>query len=473
ATSPLNATGGKLPASTTPQSGVESTGTSESSENPAEGRASPVVSAATAAFMARRPRLPPESPVSAENSEPIRIDLTRDDLGRVLAGRKLRNGAQITASGFGPRQSSPIVVENVWIRLKFEQTEGPPLVLSPKSLESARQDAFITVRHGGLEITGGAFNASATDKSGVRSFLQAVDSDLALRNCRVQGPAISGTHGRGLIQWTRAGNHPQERLFAGEFEGYAAVDNCFLVGSGTLLEADLSRRALFIRNSVLIARDDLLAVNLSSAESQVGGAIDLETTTLSAAGSFFRITAAALDIPADAPMTVFVDRCVFGPPVHSGKHPVQPTLVSYTGPLIETRQLDWWENRSGYAPDISSFLRADDAPVEPQDFERQWQNRWDAAQVIEPLTGPQGVVLNHDLPQRPEDRLKLEPADFALYPASRAATWDAGTRAIGASIADLQIPHIRPTADPAPVRSPGKRGKTSKSPPANPSKPGF
>jgi serine/threonine-protein kinase len=462
-----------------PETGTPATGgpTSDPAATPAGTEAAdksePDDSAATAVFTARRPRLPPESPVGAENPEPIRIDLTREDLGRALAGRQLRNGVRIMASGFGSRQSSPIVVENVWIRLAFEPMEGPPLVVSPKSVAAASGEAFITVRHGGLEITGGAFQASMTDRSGARSFLRAIDSDLALRNCRVQGPVSSAARGHALIEWQRREGPPPERMFAGEFKGYAVLESCFLIGSGTILEADMSDKALFVRNSVLVSRDDLLAINLRSTESQVGGAIDLEATTLSAAGSFFRITAAAVDIPTDRPFTVFSDRCVFAPPLRAGKDRVAPTLVSYSGPLLETRQLDWWENHSGYAPDIGAFLRADDAPIEPQDFERQWQSRWDASQVIAPLTGPQGVVLDQDLPQRPEDRLKIEPGDFTLYPPSHASRWDGGTRAIGAPIASLRVPPLYPSESPAPARSAVPRSKSSKSPAKNSAKPGF
>jgi serine/threonine-protein kinase len=450
------------PPAETGLAGTNSAGAAESAD-----------SAAVAAFRAHRPRLPPVSAVSAENSEPIRVDLSREDLGRFLAGRKLHNGTQIVASGFGSRQSSPIVVENVWIRLTFEQTEGPPLVLSPKSAGSTRQEAFITVRNGGLEVAGGAFNVSMAEKSGARSFLRAIDSDLAMRNCRVLGPASSGSRGQSLFEWQRAEGQPPERMFAGAFEGYAAFESCFVIGSGTILKADMSRRALFVRNSVLISRDDLLAVDLRSPVSQVGGAIDLETATLSAAGSFFRITPAAVDLPTDQPFTVFADRCVFGPPLRSGKAPVQPALVSSSDALIETRQLDWWENHCGYAPDLGCFLRTNDAPAEPQDFERQWQSRWDRAQVIQPLTGSHGVVLNQDLPQRPEDRLKVEPADFALYPASQASTWDGGTGPIGAPIASLRVPPLYATGNPAPARPPAPRGKPAKSRTTNPPKPGF
>ena len=64
--------------------------------------------------------------------ETIRIDLTKTtDLGKVLSTKKLQSGMQIVASGHGTRQSSPITIQSAWVRLKFEQTDGAPLVIQP------------------------------------------------------------------------------------------------------------------------------------------------------------------------------------------------------------------------------------------------------------------------------------------------------------------------------------------------------
>src|SRR6185436_7549644 len=125
---------------------------------------------------------------------------------------------------------------------------------------------------------------------------------------------------------------------------------------------------MFFRNCVLVARDDLLSINLRGAESENAGAVDVETTTLSAAGSFFKVAAAALETPTSNPLQVFADRCVFGPPLHSGTQKTEPTLLSYSGPLIATRQLAWSENHCGYAPDIAAFLRDESVSLQPQDF---------------------------------------------------------------------------------------------------------
>lgn len=423
----------------------------------------------------QRPILPPgliNGPVAAEV---IQVDLNKQDLGKVLAGRKLTNGTQIIASGFGPRQSSPIVIQNAWVRLRFEQADGQPLVITPKGGESARTadaasrpNSFIVVVNGGLEISGGAFMLSGSEKGAPpRWFIQATDSDLALVRCRIQGPLLGSNLNLGLIQWVESNRQVPPRTFSAPLAGYAVLDRCFLVGAGKLIEADLRQRALFIRNSVLVARDDLLDIRLAGDDGKIAGAIDLETSTFSATGSFFKVAASPGESTATAPLAVFADRCVFAPPLRSVQQKVSPTLLSYRGPLLSGKQMTWWEDHCAYTLDIATYLRDEAAPAVPQDFINVWQAQWGATHVLDALTGPQGVALQSELPQKSEDRAKLEPTDFTLHPTSRAATHDDGAP-IGAPLAALDVPPLRP-----PTGAGSGKGKTTKPAPAKNQKPAF
>ena len=106
-------------------------------------------------------------------------------------------------------------------------------------------------------------------------------------------------------------------------------------------------------------------------------------------------------------LAAFADRELDGAPAQQMERArVRPTLLAYSGPLFDKQELAWWENRCGYAPDMTSLLREESAAVEPQDFQRVWIARWGGPRVIEPLTGPQGVVLLHELPQK-ADELRL------------------------------------------------------------------
>ncbi|MFN0052572.1 MAG: protein kinase domain-containing protein [Planctomycetales bacterium] len=419
--------------------------------------------------VARRPAAPAGLFGGPAASEVIQVDLTKHDLGKFLAERKLKMGARIVASGSGVRQTSPIVIRNVWVRLNFVQTDGPPLVLAPRSSEGSRggnagtgTDAMITVSRGGLEIVGGAFTIPAGVKaSWPQVFIQAIDSDLVLRQCRLQGPLDDRSRQQGLVQWLRREATPPERPFVADRSGYAAFDGCYLIGSGVLVQADLRQRALFFRDCVLASRDDVLGIQLGGLDPQIGGALDLESTTLSAGGNFLQLAGAELATPTNAPLVVTVSRCVFAPGVRGAGRTGASTLLACADAVLATRQISWWEDHCGYSLDIGTFHRSDATSATAQNFTASWLERWGSAQVVAPLTGPQGVYLRKDLPQKPDERARLEPIDFALHPSSKAATWDGGERSIGAPLANLHIPPIRGPAG-ASTGTAGTSGKKDK-----------
>lgn len=405
----------------------------------------------------------------APAGETVRIELDRNaDLGKILALRGLQSGMQIVVSGAGMRASSPIVIKNVNVRMRFEQGDGPPLVLTPgggdKSGDTRQSEAFIDVSNGGLVLEGAAISTSGTARI-PKWFIRAVDADLGLRRCRLQGPLAGTLRNEGLVRWERRDGATPARTSLGAAPAYLACEESFLFGSGTLIDADPQQRALSIRNSVLVSREDVLSLNLAGAGPEIGGTVDLENCTLSAAGNFFRVTAAPLTMPARMPLAVFVDRCVYAPPLKSGQES-GPTLLRHKGALFDTRQLAWWENRCGYASDVFCFSRGenDPAPASPQDFASGWRARWPKGQVIEPLTGNRGVVLAAPLPQRADERQKVEPASFLLHPQCQAATWDGGQRPIGAPLATMNVPPLRPV----PAGDKSKRGKTAPQPQQRP-----
>jgi hypothetical protein len=205
---------------------------------------------------------------------------------------------------------------------------------------------------------------------------------------------------------------------------------------------------------------------LRDGQSQQHGSLQLDTSTLSAAGSLLKISCGPQGIAGGLPLSVFADRSVFAPPLRSGSSKSPTALVSLNGPILEQKALQWWESHCGHAADLQTLL-VDGAPAEPADFIQGWRDRWGANQVVAPLIGPQGVLLAKELPTRPEDRTKIEPVDFQLHPASRAAVSDAGMRPIGAPLGTMTVPPLRG----APSASSGSKGKQAK-PPA-PVKPVF
>lgn len=387
----------------------------------------------------------------------IRVDVAKEDLGKFLERQQLQNGTQIIASGSGRQQSSPIVIENVWVRLQFEQTEGAPLVLAPKAGES-KYDGFISVVNGGIEITGGAFTTPTSERQALpKWFIQVIDGDLAMWHCRVQGSLNGAARNKGLVQILSRSGRPPARLFEGSYDGYAWFDSCYLAGSGTMIEADTRRRALVVKNCVVVSRDDLFTFNIGQPDAEVGSVVDVSYSTLSAADCFYQMRAGDLGAPSASPLVLFADRCVYAPPLRTGQQKVTPTLLAYAGPVLDQKQVTWWEKRCGYAPEITRFLRAEaeNSSTAPQDFEKVWVNQWGTGQVSEHLLGVKGVVLQKDLPTKADERTKLEPTDFQLHSACRAATWD-DKRPIGAYIGTMNIPPLRASAVAADKKKPAK-----------------
>lgn len=428
-----------------------------------------VVSLVPARVAATRPALP-RGLFDSPASNVIRVDVTKEDLGKFLERQKLQNGTHIIASGSGQRSSSPIVIENSWVRLQFEQTEGAPLVLVPKSAES-KYDGFITVVNGGIEIVGAAFTMPASERQAMpKWFIQIIDGDLAMWHCRVQGALNGAARNKGLIQVLSRSGRPPARLFEGRYDGYTWFDSCYLAGSGTMIEADTRRRTLVVKNCVVASRDDLFSLNVGQPDSDVGSTVDVSYSTLSAANRFFQVHGSDLGAPSESPVVLYADRCVFAPPLRAGQQKVTPTLLSYAGPVLDQKQIVWWEKRCGYAPEITRFLRseADSAATPAQDFEKIWVSQWGTGQISEPLLGVKGVVLQKELPTKAEDRAKLEPTDFQLHAACRAATWD-DKRTIGAYIGVMNVPALRPSAVAAEKKKPAKTAP----PTSGSSQPGF
>ncbi len=397
----------------------------------------------------------------------LRVDASKEDLGKFLERQTLQNGTEIIVSGSGNPSSSPIVIEGVWVRLTFQPPAEASLVLSPRSAES-KQDGFITVINGGLEIVGGAFTIPSSERQHVPKWMiRVVDGDLAMSRCRIHGPMGGATRNKGLIQLHRSSGKAPARMFDGAFEGYAAFSDCFLIGSGTLLEADMHRRAVFFRNSIAVSRDDLLSLNIREKDPQIGGVVDMSYSTLSATDCFVHVNGAELGSPTDSPLLFVADRCVFAPPLRSGQQRSSPKLFGYAGPVLEEKQVSWWENRCGYSADISHLLVGDSEPpaTGPQDFEKVWVGQWGASQVVEPLLGIKGVVLKGDLPTKLEDRLKLEPANFQLHASAKAMTWDGANQAIGAAVAKMNPPLLRAIGSAA---SPKTKAPAKKQAPATP-----
>jgi eukaryotic-like serine/threonine-protein kinase len=419
----------------------------------------------------RRPTPPPqivdvESPVHT-----LRIDLTRQNLGAVLAQSDWPSGTLVIASGFGNRTSSPIRVSGKSLRIEFVQRRGAALVLSPEyrelpSVESGEDvyQAFISVQDGTIELVNGRFRLPATKRQALPQwFLHADDGSFSLRNCQVFGPMLDSANYRGLIGWQQQASSPATAAADRKSRQYALVADSFLATYGPLMEAQPVGRDIMLQNSVLVSLDDLFDFDLSGGDAQVDAAFEARRCTFSAARSFFTVRTSDTGAPTSSPLALFVEENVFAGPADSGSDRNAARLLTCIGPVRAQKRLDWWERSNGYAPEITVFLHdgGDAEPAGAQDFDRDWIQVWGADRVTRPLTGSGGVRLTERLPEK----TKLVPASFELDAKSTAQRWAEDGSPIGADISQFGSSPRARTADP-PDSSKTRTGQPAKSRPA-------
>jgi hypothetical protein len=423
------------------------------------------------------PMRPPfqEGLLARGDSTTLRVDLMKEDLGKAIAGLRLRTGMTVVASGNNRHLCTPFTIDGVWVHLKFEQTDGPPLILTPRGPGANRgsgalsDDALISVRSGGLELSNAAFDAPTDDRKPIpRWYVQGLNSDLVLRNCRIEGPMTSGGTNLGVVQWLRNGAGTPNRSpdFPHEADAYLVIQESYLSGSGSVVQADMSRRSLFARNSVMVARDTLFNLRAGTGDSANGGTVDVERCTFSAAGHLFRIDGAAAPLDSSTPMQLFADRCVFAPPVKIGERTAGCVMLASPAAILSRRQVRWGESYCGYASEISRFLQSSEKPGDTGETLgfRDWEKKWGPLRVVSPLLGRDGVKLAEALP----DRRKLEPGSFRLQRNCDAMTWAPYGNLIGADVRTMNVPETRPSKS----AGSGSSGTTKGTSPGSKTKPG-
>jgi hypothetical protein len=257
----------------------------------------------------------------------------------------------------------------------------------------------------------------------------AVDSNVVLTNCELQGPDKGQAPFQGVIRFATAGA-PSAAPPA------LAIIDSFVHSPGTLVRADVGAGTLFVRNSLLVARGTGFDLRPRAVGDELPLVVDIIGSTLAGNQTVFQWTAASLGQAPRTPVRVFVDETVFGPPfsIRAGDAS-QPTLVTYVGPLLEQRQVEWWGQSNGVSAEIKHLLRPEGAlPTVEQSGPNAWNDAWGAGHDIRLLTRADGVTLADPLPAKRE---ALRPKSYALHPNSKAIVWAEG-RPIGADLAALE-----------------------------------
>jgi serine/threonine-protein kinase len=417
--------------------------------------------------LAERPISPSAIFQSSDPVQTVSVDLTKEDLGRVVSRGNWRSGTLFVASGSGTRKSSPIQVRNIAIRIEFRQTVGRPLQIEPKAVnprtakrEGLLSDALISVDEGGrIEIANARFRIpNSKSVSYPKWLLVAREGSFSFENCLVLGPTVRNSRTEGLIRWERPPGAPVKSMGAGRYEQYGEIRDSYFNGSGKLLKLDIAGRALIVSNSVLVSSGDLFDLNIRGEGPLIHGAAHIVHSTLSANRTFFKISADPRNQSATQPLLLLVKHTVFAPPM-SGAAQNGPTLLNYNAAVARTeRQMQWWGQANGYTHLLRKHL---DGPAERNGsaelFETGWGNAWQKTACLRPLHGS-GVLSLKNI--RLPTTTRPEPTDFALDPKSKATGWTVDGRPIGASVDTLK--HVAPVSSPTTSKPAGDKANPSR-----------
>jgi serine/threonine protein kinase len=393
--------------------------------------------------LADRPALLRELYRKLQIENTITVDITKQDLGRVISGTNWPDGTLFLVTGSGRRSSSPIRVNNKSLRIRFQPDKGKAIVIFPKqllvktSINSAESEkAFLSVSRGTIEIENGAFHIpNATRNAYVRWFLFLDDGNFFIKNTYIQGPTLDHPAYKGLIRFSRSPQRHPDSSALSRYDGMGRIVDCSFISQGTLISADMHRNAILCENSLLVSRGRLFHLNLVEANRRHDAALDINQCTLSAPETIFDVTSSSFAGIKVEPLRFFVSRTVFAPGVKTVLgEPAHPALLVYPKNALSRREITWWGNANGYSDDFTVFLQSQSATqTSIQKIETNWIGAWDVERIFRPLFGTGSVRLIGEVP----NSTTLTVGDFQLEAACAAARWTEDGNPIGADISVL------------------------------------
>ena len=403
----------------------------------------------------REGREPPVAP-----DADLIINADQQDVGETLAQADLADDALVVITGSGEHPSSPIRAQNRSLRLRFISTGNDELILTPK--EDAQ--ALIEVVAGNLEVEGAGFGLDARTTTIPRWFVRVEGGNLTLRNCRLRGPVNDNSTFEAAVCWQRGDRFPLTRPKAGDsplpviYDGYCIVSDCFLVGTGRLIDADMRGRAMFLENNVFVARNDFLRLGIEGDLGTFGAYVELirNTACLLGGGTFFEVPPSGYDGEASGPLRFFSQDNLFCKAFDLT--PEKPSLLRYDDSDLHRNRLVWQETSNAYWR-LGRYLGTASGDDESQqEFRKDWVRTWGLAHVKDFSVG---LVPDFEARRFREERSM--PEDFALRSPSEVPA------GVGADVTRLAAPSkpSKPRAssknDPR-SRQPGTRTRKSRRP---------
>jgi hypothetical protein len=227
------------------------------------------------------------------------------------------------------------------------------------------------------------------------------------------------------------------------------------MGSGSLFRIRAGTGVIGLTNSLFVSHGDVLDFQFAPPPEGVPpAALIADHVTFSATRSPFHVQAADAPPPLP-PFRFYVSQCVFAPPLPQKDQPGLSTLISQAGTRADLQFIQWWGSANGVAPEIASFLCADNerTPTEKQNGLAAWQSAWGEDQDLRLLTDSHGVVLDQPISNKTGG---LRPLQFLLSATSAAAKWADDGGPIGANV--RQLDPLGPVDKPKDSGKPAKKG---------------
>jgi hypothetical protein len=401
------------------------------------------------AALAQRPD-PPAASVAPQPGTPLLVDLTKQDLGLMIERDKLPDNTMIVATGSGRCQISPFRVAGRSLRIRFEQGNGPPLSLVPKTIGRARPQWIMLAEQGGLHLEGAALQIDqAAARAGFQTMFSVVDSQLRLDRCRLLDANPNPAEDAVLVDWVGTTNGAALTVFQSSLQGTGAPVR--VAGS----------RGRIVMDNVLLA-GGRAAMHVAPQAADGGCSIDIDWNHVTAAsnGPAIDFRLPAEDAAWNRKLRMFVENSAFLASSTAGEKSDQSRVAGAEPPGNTAKCVEWWGRSNGFSSNLGGWFRGETTSSPPGE---QWAALWGADAESRLLSTLDGIAVAGATIRGEAD----DPARFELLPGCRGATWGDGGTPLGILLGQLAVnPTLRPaqSSAPAPARKPGTPGAKPKVP---------
>lgn len=209
---------------------------------------------------AGKPEIPSANPevYSGEVIDLAQLDLARFDLAhhlhsQIRASKKRPERIVVHIKGKGTVRSSPLRFERMHVALYFDNLKTLNSSLDWIGLQLGTPEPMVQIDQGTLEIIGARMRLAAASLNSAQTpvVVRAVDSDLHLSNCRIDGPVGSSETFRALVQVQGPGTASLKQL---------TLKECILCGGASLVELKGQGIGVRAKHNLFIAAGDVFTL---------------------------------------------------------------------------------------------------------------------------------------------------------------------------------------------------------------------